>query len=99
MEINYWKWEKLSESEREKILSRSEIDISAVKESVSLILEKVRTEKDKALYYFTKEFDKVDLKEIPLRVSEEEFTEAESIISDKVKEAIKYYSRGKSTSD
>ena len=62
MEINYWKWEKLSESEREKILSRSEIDISAVKESVSLILEKVRKEKDKALYYFTKEFDKVDLK-------------------------------------
>ena len=90
MEINYWKWEKLSESEREKILSRSEIDISAVKESVSLILEKVRKEKDKALYYFTKEFDKVDLKERPLRVSEEEFTEAESIISEKVKEAIKY---------
>ena len=90
MAINYWIWEELSESDRKMILSRSEIDISEVKTSVSAIIEKVRKEKDKALYSFTKEFDRVDLKDIPLKVSEEEFVKAESEISDKVKKAIEY---------
>ena len=90
MAINYWNWEELSGSERNMILSRSEIDISEVKSSVSAIIEKVRKDKDKALYSFTKEFDKVDLKDLPLKVNESEFTEAESLISDEVKKAVEY---------
>ena len=90
MKINYWNWEELSEKDRNMILSRSEIDISEVKSSVSSIIEKVRKDKDKALYSFTKEFDKVDLKNLPLKVTEEEFSKAESIISDEVKNAIEY---------
>ena len=90
MGINSWIWKELSESDRNRILSRSEIDISEVKGSVAKIIEKIRTDKDKALYSFTKEFDKVDLKDIPLRVGENEFVKAESIISDKLKAAIEY---------
>ena len=90
MGINYWIWDKLQESDRKRILSRSEIDISEVKESVGVIIDKVRKEKDNALYNFTKEFDRVDLKNMPLRVTEEEFEKAESLVSDDVKKAIEY---------
>ena len=90
MSINYWIWNELTDSDKNKILSRSEIDISAVKSSVSSIIEKVKQEKDSALYSFTKEFDKVDLTDIPLKVTEEEFIKAESLISDKLKKAIEY---------
>ncbi len=90
MGINYWIWDKLQESERNMILSRSEIDISEVKKSVGVIIDEVRKEKDNALYSFTREFDRVDLKNMPLRVTEEEFEKAESLVSDDVKKAIEY---------
>ncbi len=90
MAVNYWIWDKLNESDRKTILSRSEIDISEVKESVASIIEKVRIDKDKALYSFTKKFDKADISNMPLKVTEEEFSEAETLVSDKVKEALKY---------
>ena len=60
MGINSWIWKELSESDRNRILSRSEIDISEVKGSVAKIIDKIRTDKDKALYSFTKEFDRVN---------------------------------------
>ena len=88
--INYWIWSDLNAAEKEKILSRSETDISAVKTSVSAIINRVKMDKDKALIELTREFDKVNLTNITLKVTESEFKKAEELISDKVKKAIEY---------
>ncbi len=90
MQINSWIWKELSESEKNTILSRSEIDISEVKDSVAEIIKTVRKDKDKALYRYTEIFDKINIKDISLGVSQEEFRRAESLVPDKVKKAIKY---------
>ena len=45
--INYRIWEKLSEKQKEKIFSRSEINISEIRETVEKIIDRVRKYKDK----------------------------------------------------
>ncbi len=90
MEINRYFWGDLEEAEKEKILARSELNIEDVKNSVAEILACVKRDGDKALIEFAKKFDKVNLSDSSLLVSQEEFLEAESLISAEIKAAIEF---------
>jgi histidinol dehydrogenase len=58
-----------------------------LEEKVRKILSSVRKEKDEALYRFSEQYDKVKVS--TLKVSDEEITEAEKLVPEKLKEAIR----------
>jgi len=80
--------ETLSDEQRNHLMTRSETDISDLIEYVTPLTERVRTEGDAAVRALTLEFDKVDLADLPLKVTEAEFDRAEARLSDDVKDAI-----------
>ena len=90
MNIPIKEWSKLSLSEKDMILKRSEIDIDNVSQDVAKIIEKVKNGGDTAVREFTLKFDKADTADLPLLVSEEEFDKAEDELSQSVKDAIRY---------
>ena len=90
MEINIQKWSELGDGDKNKIFSRSEINISAVSDSVSTIIDDVSKNGDKALKELTLKFDGADISDLPLKVQEEEYIEAEKTVSDEVKAAIRF---------
>lgn len=81
-------YKSLSEQEKNKIFKRSELDIADVKESVKKIVNDVVKNGDEAIKSYCQKFDKAKLD--TLKVSEEEFTEVETLISDEVKAAIEH---------
>lgn len=60
-----------------------------VEKTVSKIIGRVKNEGDKALHEYMKEFDKVDIDEIGLMVSDKEFEEAGKCVSEEFKESVK----------
>lgn len=70
----------------EELLKRPDDSISDITKSVSDILEKVRTEGDKALYELSERFDGSKLDS--LFVTEEELDEAEKAVPEDLKEAL-----------
>lgn len=90
MKINYNKWAEMSKEEKKNIFSRSEQVISDALDTVNEIITKVRNEGDAALLHYNKEFDGVSLSTYSLKVTDEEFAEAEKTISSDVREAIDY---------
>lgn len=60
-----------------------------VETTVKDVLKNVKEKGDEALYSYMKEFNNVDIKEIGLFVSEEEFTNAKEKVSKEFKEAVK----------
>ena len=72
----------------EKELARSQFSYDDVNETVENILKDVKDRGDKALFEYTKKFDKVDLK--TLEVSEEEIQKAFDTIDKELLEVIKY---------
>ncbi len=90
MKLNIFKWKDLDESARERIFSRSELNISEVSASVSDIISKIENGGDAALRELTLRFDGADLSNLPLLVQEAEYSAAEKLISDDVKAAIAY---------
>ena len=89
MTINTRRWSELSAENREKLLSRSEIDISEVSEAVADIISKVRKNGDKALKELNHSFDKAPL-DTSILVPESHFAEAEALLKPEVKEALEY---------
>lgn len=82
---------EINESNKQKLISelkeRCEETEQDVIESVKNILSKVKKEGDKALFDFTRSFDKVDLK--TLEVSKEEIDECFSKVEDNFIQALK----------
>lgn len=70
-----------------RLIRRNTLDTEALRETVRTVLEQVRTEGDKAVLELEEKFDKVQLS--ALRVTEEEFEEAEQRISPALKGAIR----------
>ena len=68
------------------MLERPHIDVSALRETVLGVLNDVREGGDEAVKKYEKKFDKVELES--LAVSEEEMAEAESLVSDELKNAL-----------
>ena len=60
-----------------------------VETTVKDVLKNVKEKGDEALYSYMKKFDNVDINEIGLFVSEEEFANAKEKVSDEFKEAVK----------
>ena len=83
-------WNNLSSDRKNFFLKRSESDISEVMDSVLDIINTVREKGDIALIDYTNKFDKIDLSNKDLRVSKEEFEDAEKNLPEKVKSALKY---------
>lgn len=73
-------------SEIESLFTRELSDDSDVEKSVKDIINKVKNDGDKALFYFAKKFDKVDLDS--LYVGKEEFDNCDSLVSDDLKKSI-----------
>lgn len=70
------------------ILRRAAIDRQGVRETVRTVLEQVRTEGDAALFALEKRFDKADLSS--LRVGDDEMREAEGLVDDELKTAVRH---------
>ena len=60
-----------------------------VETTVIDVLKNVKSKGDEALYSYMKEFDNVDINEIGLFVSEEEFANAKEKVSEEFKESVK----------
>ncbi|WP_367565887.1 histidinol dehydrogenase [Lacrimispora sp.] len=71
---------KLDESSKQNILAdllkRDPNNYSTYADTVQKIVEAVKADKDKALFSYTKEFDKADINASNIRVTEEEIKEA-----------------------
>lgn len=74
-------------AEWDELLKRPTKDAADLNETVSAVLNRVRQEGDEAVKEYERLFDKVELS--CLAVSEKEMDEAEAIISDDLKEALK----------
>lgn len=90
MKVKVRRWEELDEAERERVLLRSESDISSLRDHVQAIIDRVRREGDAALRALTKQYDRVDIDRVPLRVAPEEFAEARESLSPAVREALQF---------
>lgn len=71
------------------LLKRRSSIPEAVEITVKEVLKNVKAQGDEALYAYMKEFDKVDIEEIGLFVTEEEFAKARETVSEEFKEAVK----------
>lgn len=80
-------WDDLTASEQELLLTRYMVDDNAniVENTVTAILDEVRTQGDQALFYYAKHFDQAQLDS--LRVSEDEYAKADELPNE-VKAAI-----------
>ena len=59
-----------------KLLKRSPSQYTEFENKVAQIIENIRAGKDRALFDYTKQFDKCELNEKNIEVTEEEFKEA-----------------------
>lgn len=72
-----------------KLLGRRSSMPEEVEITVREVLKNVKSKGDEALYAYMKKFDHVDMKEIGLFATEEEFAIAREKVSEKFKEAVK----------
>ncbi|MDL2209132.1 histidinol dehydrogenase, partial [Parabacteroides sp. OttesenSCG-928-O15] len=70
-----------------ELTRRPSLDVTGLFDKVREVLEAVRSEGDKAVYRFGEQFDKVKLS--ALLVTDEELSEAEALVSDELKQAIR----------
>ncbi|MFA7119500.1 MAG: histidinol dehydrogenase [Sphaerochaetaceae bacterium] len=68
------------------LLQRAQSDKASVKETVRDVLDTVRLKGDTALYQYESQFDNATLSS--LEVTEKEFLEAETLVSDSLKQAL-----------
>jgi len=90
MQLTVHKWSNLDDGTRARLLSRSEQGIEALADVVTDIVQGVRLRGDEALREFTARFDRVELGDLPLRVTPAEFEEGIREVPDVVRTAIDY---------
>ena len=71
------------------IFKRAEVDYSDAGNTVDEIVANVKKEKDKAIFEYTKRFDKADLRETGLRVTTEEIDSAYENVDESLLKAIR----------
>ena len=89
-DVSFYEYSKLSAEQQAALLRRSETDISSFIEKVAPIIEAVRTEGDKALARFGRDFDKADVSEANIKVSDAEFDAAFKLVDAGVVESIRF---------
>ena len=70
-----------------EILARPVFDTSALNSTVSSVLDDIKERGDQAVFEYEEKFDKVKL--LSLAVSAQEIAEAENLVSQELKEAIR----------
>jgi histidinol dehydrogenase len=80
----------LSKEMRQQLLQRTESDLKEYLIKTESIIEAVRQEGDEALVRFGKDFDKADVSLGTLKVSDDEFTQAEKGVDQELAEAIRF---------
>lgn len=88
MDLKVTAWAHISQNERSRLLNRSEAIVDKLLDDAGKIVDAVEKSGDSALIDFTARFDKVDLSETGLRVTDEEFSAAKELLSDAVIEAL-----------
>ncbi|MBQ7432355.1 MAG: histidinol dehydrogenase [Lachnospiraceae bacterium] len=71
------------------LLKRRSSSSAEVEATVKDVLQNVKEKGDEALYSYMKQFDHVNINEIGLFVSEEEFARARDMVSEEFKESVK----------
>jgi histidinol dehydrogenase len=89
-DVSFHDLSTLGPDQRAALLKRAETDLSAFAERVRPIIQAVKDEGDAALLRFAREFDKADIGEGKLRVSEAEFAAAFDKVEQDVIEGIKF---------
>lgn len=87
MIIAFYDWKNTDTSTRQRVMRRSQADISSVEALVYPILEDVRLNGDKALKNYALKFDGANIDS--LKANEFEFVEAEKRLDNSIKSAIK----------
>lgn len=77
----------------EAIITRGEADTSKVEEAVKGIIADVRKSGDKALFSYTKRFDRLPVTKKTVRVSDAEFRDARKVVSKDIVESLKLAAR------
>ncbi len=90
MKLTIRRWNQLAEDEQRRLLARSEIEINRVTPQVAKLVERVRQEGDRALIEVTRELDGADLRELGVRVTEEEIRTAAGQVEPQVRRALDY---------
>lgn len=93
MQINFYDLKKLSSMEMSKILRRSELDIESFQDIVRPIIQDVREKGDLAIIEYCHKFDNVLLSRSDIKVTEEEFEQANKNLDPAIKEVIKTSAR------
>ncbi|MTT31153.1 histidinol dehydrogenase [Terrilactibacillus sp. BCM23-1] len=93
VKINRFIWDQTSEELKAKILNRASFDISEQIKLIQPVCEGVRNNGDQAILDYTEKFDRVKLDKEKIAVSFEEFSEAERLLDDEMKEVIQYAAR------
>lgn len=88
MQINMYELNQLGEEEKERILRRSELDITGFQETVRPVLQDIRENGDDALVHYTEKFDNVALSKESIRVGSEEFEAARKNLDPEIKSVI-----------
>lgn len=89
LKVNRYVLGTLSPEEQRRLLSqRAQDNLAVVEPTVKKVIEAVRADGDAALVRFTSEFDRADLSETGLRVSEAEFEAAEKLVGEELRAAL-----------
>lgn len=89
-EVNFHDLSTLSHGQRQKLLQRTEADLSSYEDKVRGIIDAVRREGDEALARFARDFDKAPVKASEIAATESDFASAEKALDPKVRAAMSY---------
>ena len=91
LKVNVHDWKRLDRRQRENLCRRVEASIPAeVMDTVREVIDAVEREGDAAVIRYSEQFDRVNLSGFPLRVSEQQLENAESMLHPDLKEAIRF---------
>jgi len=86
--MNVYDWNTLTESVKEKILKRAEVDISEQMKVAQEIIADVKQKGDQAVCYYTEKFDKAKLTSETLKVTEQEIEKGYQRVNPKFKDTL-----------
>jgi len=90
MKISFHDLSKMTRVERDRLLRRTEADLSAFEDKVRPIIEAVRVEGDEALARFAREFDKAPVQAAAIAATAADFARAEKTLDPRVREALAF---------
>ena len=88
--ISFHDLSTMTRAQRDRLLQRTEADLSSYEEKVKPIIEAVRAEGDVALARFARQFDKAPVEADAIAATEADFARAEKTLDPKVKEALAF---------